>query len=212
MGKLPVIKKKIEKKKKEISKLKMQIIKSKKIKRLKRKEKLIKLGSLFFILDLLEEKQDLILGFLLEYKQLNNFEKEKLLLIGKEILLNKKNKKYSEDIREKKLTLHKMIKKSALLEKLKIHLEDPNIILGYLNTYKEKIKNNKEKYEKIGIELLKDNNEIISDEQKLKILKISLENKINITKILKEKYNKDIHNLKINEYLEIIELLKKGIL
>lgn len=213
MGKLSVIQKQIEKKKESIIKLKMSIRKENTKKRLNRKKKLISLGSLFYVLDLLEESQEIMLGFLLMYKELTPLEKENYLSIGAELLENRKKEDYSKDIEKRKILFYKMIKKSALLEKLKIYMEDPKIILGFLSTYQEKSLDEKKKYEEIGKEMLniKKNidNRIISDKEKLEILRISIEKKINLTKILKEKYKKDIHSLKNNEYKEIINFINK---
>ena len=59
----------------------------------------------------------------------------------------------------------------------------------------------KEKLEKRGCELFIENNNqnresTISDEEKLKLLKFSIQHNIDITKILKEEYNCTIHSLK----------------
>ena len=102
---------------------------------------------------------------------------------------------------------YKMIRKSALLEKLKIHLDDPKMILGYLNTYKDKSNKDKEEYTQIGINIFNKVNKIITDEQKLEILRISTNKRINITKLLKEKYKKNIHLINESEYLEIINII-----
>lgn len=113
-----------------------EIYKENNEKRRERKKKLIKLGTLFFILDLLDEPQEIMLGFLKNYKDLSENEKEKYCEIGTEILATREQKKYPEAISEYKRMLHKMITKSSLLEKEKIHLENPNTILGFLNSYK----------------------------------------------------------------------------
>lgn len=207
MGKLNIIRNKIKRKKKDIINLKADIRKEKKENRIKRKEKLINLGTLFLILNLLEEEQNTMLGFLFKYKKLNLFEKEKFIEIGENILLNNSNKNYSKNLEKRKIMFYKMIKKSALLEKLKIHLDNPKMILGYLNTYKDKTEKDKEEYNQIGINIFNKINKIITDEQKLEILRISISNKINITKLLEEKYKKNIHLVNENEYLEIINII-----
>ena len=94
-----------------------------------------------------------------------------------------------------------MIRKAALLEKLKIQMEDPKIILGYLSYFKFLSEIEKEELEKRGCKLfIKDNNQnresTISDEEKLKLLKLSILHNIDLTKILKEEYNCTIHSLK----------------
>ncbi|MDQ9769335.1 hypothetical protein RFZ33_19975, partial [Acinetobacter baumannii] len=65
-----------------------------------------------------------------------------------------------------------------------------------------------EELEKRGYELfIKDNNQnresTISDEEKLKLLKLSILHNIDLTKILKEEYNCTIHSLKKSQ-LEIL--------
>lgn len=207
MGKLDIIRNKIERRKNEIINLKVNVRKERKKNRTRRKEKLINLGTLFLILNLLEEEQNTILGFLFKYKKLNLFEKEKFIESGENILLNNNKQNYSENLEERKIMFYKMIRKSALLEKLKIHLDDPKMILGYLNTYKDKSNKDKEEYTQIGINIFNKVNKIITDEQKLEILRISTNKRINITKLLKEKYKKNIHLINESEYLEIINII-----
>ena len=55
MGKLDIIRNKIERRKNEIINLKVNVRKERKKNRTRRKEKLINLGTLFLILNLLEE-------------------------------------------------------------------------------------------------------------------------------------------------------------
>ena len=171
-------------------------------KRQQRKIKLIKLGTLFSITDLLEESQEKMVAYLEKYLLLDDTKKKELLQIGSELLAEENEsfyEKYSEFSRKKILFL--MIRKAALLEKLKIQMEDPKIILGYLSYFKFLSEIEKEELEKRGYELFTKNNNqniesIISDEEKLKLLKLSIQHNINITKILKEEYNCTIHSLK----------------
>lgn len=171
-------------------------------KRQQRKIKLIKLGTLFSIADLLEESQEKMVAYLEKYLLLDDNKKKELVQIGSELLAEENEsfyEKYSEFSRKKILFL--MIRKAALLEKLKIQMEDPKIILGYLSHYKFLSRIEKEELEKRGYELFtKDNNKnresIISDEEKLKLLKLSILHNIDLTKILKEEYNCTIHSLK----------------
>ena len=171
-------------------------------KRQQRKIKLIKVGTLFSITDLLEESQEKMVAYLEKYLLLDDTKKKELLQIGSELLVKENEsfyEKYPEFSRKKILFL--MIRKAALLEKLKIQMEDPKIILGYLSYFKFLSEIEKEELEKRGYELFTKNNNqniesIISDEEKLKLLKLSIQHNINITKILKEEYNCTIHSLK----------------
>ena len=171
-------------------------------KRQQRKIKLIKVGTLFSITDLLEESQEKMVSYLEKYLLLDNTKKKELLQIGSK-LLAKENESFYEKHPEfsRKKILFLMIRKAALLEKFKIQMEDPKIILGYLSHYKFLSGIEKEELEKRGCELFtKDNNKnresIISDEEKLKLLKLSILHNIDLTKILKEEYNCTIHSLK----------------
>lgn len=171
-------------------------------KRQQRKIKLIKLGTLFSRVDLLEESQEKMVAYLEKYLLLDESKKKELLQIGSELLAEENEsfyEKYSEFSRKKILFL--MIRKAALLEKLKIQMEDPKIILGYLSQFKFLSEIEKEELEKRGCKLfIKNNNQnkenIISDEEKLKLLKLSIQHNINITRVLKEEYNCTIHSLK----------------
>lgn len=171
-------------------------------KRQQRKIKLIKLGTLFSIADLLEESQEKMVAYLEKYLLLDDSKKKEFFQVGSE-LLAKENESFYEKHPEfsRKKILFLMIRKAALLDKLKIQMEDPKIILGYLSHYKFLSGIEKEELEKRGCELFTKNNNqniesIISDEEKLKLLKFSIQHNIDITKILKEEYNCTIHSLK----------------
>ncbi|WP_302429359.1 hypothetical protein [Fusobacterium varium] len=209
MGKF-TIEKKIQRKKRELKKL---MSNKSKEKRKIRKEKLIKLGTLFFILDLLDEPQENILGYLSEYKNLPENIKYAFSEIGENILKNKDQKSYNDiDIQDRKYLFYRMIRKSALLEKLKLHLEDPNIIIGYLSHYKKVSEEDKKIFFEKGVKIFSDgrkNDIIISDEEKLNILRKSFVLKIDLTKFLKENYNLNIHEIKKSQYEKILENLKK---
>ena len=87
MGEIdPKERQKILKKKREIRNLRKQQKRENNRKRKERKIKLIKLGTLFRILNLLDEKQEVMLGFLEKYLKLTITEKEKLRVIGDKIL------------------------------------------------------------------------------------------------------------------------------
>ena len=132
MGEIdPKEKQKILKKKREIRNLRKQQKRENNRKRKERKIKLIKLGTLFRILNLLDEKQEVMLGFLEKYLKLTITEKEKLRIVGDKILSENKLKSYDDDLNDRKKMFYLMIRKAALLEKLNIHLEDPRIILGF---------------------------------------------------------------------------------
>ena len=213
MGEIdPKEKKKILKKKKEIRNLRKQQKRENNRKRKERKIKLIKLGTLFCILNLLDEKQEVMLGFLEKYLKLTITEKEKLRVIGDKILSENKLKSY-DDLNDRKKMFYLMIRKAALLEKLNIHLEDPRIILGFLDKYKDLTKEEKLKLEERGKELFTPSekktlgtteNEEATDKQKVEVLVYLQNKKIDSTKFLKERYNTSIHGLKRLQAEEIL--------
>lgn len=180
MGEIdPKERQKILKKKREIRNLRKQQKRENNRKRKERKIKLIKLGTLFRILNLLDEKQEVMLGFLEKYLKLTITEKEKLRVIGDKILSENKLKSYDDDLNDRKKMFYLMIRKAALLEKLNIHLEDPRIILGFINKYKDLTKDEKIKLEGRGKELFTPSekktlgtteNEEATDKQKVEVL------------------------------------------
>lgn len=214
MGEIdPKEKKKILKKKREIRNLRKQQKRENNRKRKERKIKLIKLGTLFRILNLLDEKQEIMLGFLERYLKLTMVEKEKLRIVGDKILNENKLKSYDDDLNDRKKMFYLMIRKAALLEKLNIHLEDPRIILGFLNKYKDLTKEEKLKLEERGKELFAPSekktlgtteNEEATDKQKVEVLIYLQNKKIDSTKFLKERYNTSIHGLKRIQAEEIL--------
>ena len=204
---------KILKKKREIRNLRKKQKRENAKKRKERKIKLIKLGTLFRILNLLDEKQEIMLGFLERYLKLTIAEKEKLRVIGDKILSENKLKSYDDDLNDRKKMFYLMIRKAALLEKLNIHLEDPRIILGFLNKYKDLTKEEKLKLEERGKELFTPSekktlgtteNEEATDKQKVEVLVYLQNKKIDSTKFLKERYNTSIHGLKRLQAEEIL--------
>lgn len=204
---------KILKKKREIRNLRKKQKRENAKKRKERKIKLIKLGTLFRILDLLDEKQEIMLGFLERYLKLTMVEKEKLRVIGDKILSENKLKSYDDDLNDRKKMFYLMIRKAALLEKLNIHLEDPRIILGFLNKYKDLTKDEKLKLEERGKELFTPSekktlgtteNEEATDKQKVEVLVYLQNKKIDSIKFLKERYNTSIHGLKRLQAEEIL--------
>ena len=206
---------KILKKKREIRNLRKKQKRENAKKRKERKIKLIKLGTLFRILDLLDEKQEIMLGFLERYLKLTIPEKEKLRVIGDKILSENKFKNYDDDLNDRKKMFYLMIRKAALLEKLNIHLEDPRIILGFLNKYKDLTKDEKLKLEERGKELFTPSekktlgtteNEEATDKQKVEVLVYLQNKKIDSTKFLKERYNTSIHGLKRIQAEEILKV------
>lgn len=215
MGEIdPKEKKKILKKKREIRNLRKQQKRENNRKRKERKIKLIKLGTLFRILNLLDEKQEIMLGFLERYLKLTVPEKEKLRIVGDKILNENKLKRYDDDLNDRKKMFYLMIRKAALLEKLNIHLEDPRIILGFLNKYKDLTKEEKLKLEERGKELFAPSekktlgtteNEEATDKQKVEVLIYLQNKKIDSTKFLKERYNTSIHGIKRFQAEEILK-------
>lgn len=198
----------------KIIKTKRQIKKLAIKKRQERKIHLIQLGTLFNIMDLLDESQEVILGFLEKYKKLSYQQKQEYFLIGEKILSEREAKTYDNDLDERKKMFFLMIRKAALLEKLKIHLEDSKIILGYLNTFSQLSLEEKKSLEERGKEIfinkpIKD--PIISDEEKMKLLKESIIKNINITKLLKDEFNTTIHNIKKSQLVLIEEKMKSRI-
>ena len=164
-------------------------------------------------LNLLDEKQEIMLGFLERYLKLTMVEKEKLRVIGDKILSENKLKSYDDDLNDRKKMFYLMIRKAALLEKLNIHLEDPRIILGFLNKYKDLTKDEKLKLEERGKELFTPSekktlgtteNEEATDKQKVEVLVYLQNKKIDSTKFLKERYNTSIHGLKRLQAEEIL--------
>ena len=214
MGEIdPKERQKILKKKREIRNLRKQQKRENARKRKERKIKLIKLGTLFRILNLLDEKQEVMLRFLERYLKLTIPEKEKLRVIGDKILSENKLKNYDDDLNDRKKMFYLMIRKAALLEKLNIHLEDPRIILGFLNKYKDLTKEEKLKLEDRGKELFTPSekktlgtteNEEATDKQKVEVLVYLQNKKIDSTKFLKERYNTSIHGLKRLQAEEIL--------
>ena len=209
MGKRTIksISNKIIKTKRQIKKLAIK-------KRQERKLHLIQLGTLFNIMDLLDESQEVILGFLERYKKLSYQQKQEYFLIGERILSEREAKNYDNDLDERKKMFFLMIRKAALLEKLKIHLEDSKIILGYLNTFSELSSEEKKFLKERGKELFINKpirDTIISDEEKMKILKESIIKNINITKLLKDEFNTTIHNIKTSQLALIEEKMKSRI-
>lgn len=219
MGEIdPKERQKILKKKRKIRNLRKQQKRENNRKRKERKIKLIKLGTLFRILNLLDEKQEVMLGFLEKYLKLTITEKEKLRVIGDKILSeNKLNenklKSYDDDLNDRKKMFYLMIRKAALLEKLNIHLEDPRIILGFLNKYKDLTKEEKLKLEERGKKLFTPSekktlgtteNEEATNKQKVEVLVYLQNKKIDSTKFLKERYNTSIHGLKRIQAEEIL--------
>lgn len=216
MGEIdPKERQKILKKKREIRNLRKQQKRENNRKRKERKIKLIKLGTLFRILNLLDEKQEVMLGFLERYLKLTIPEKEKLRVVGDKILSENKLKSYDDDLNDRKKMFYLMIRKAALLEKLNIHLEDPRIILGFLNKYKDLTKEEKLKLEERGKELFTPSekktlgtteNEEATDKQKVEVLIYLKNKKIDSTKFLKERYNTSIHGLKRIQAEEILKV------
>lgn len=216
MGEIdPKERQKILKKKREIRNLRKQQKRENNRKRKERKIKLIKLGTLFRILNLLDEKQEVMLGFLERYLKLTIPEKEKLRVVGDKILSENKLKNYDDDLNNRKKMFYLMIRKAALLEKLNIHLEDPKIILGFLNKYKDLTKDEKLKLEERGKELFTPSekktlgtteNEEATDKQKVEVLIYLKNKKIDSTKFLKERYNTSIHGLKRIQAEEILKV------
>ncbi|WP_349764081.1 hypothetical protein [Fusobacterium sp. SYSU M8D902] len=161
-----------------------------------RKKKLIQLGTLFAICNLLEEKQETILGFLQDYQN-----KEEYTKLGEQILKNKPVYSLPDDFLERKKYFYKIIRKSALLEKLKLHLENPNTILGYLSKYKFLTKDNIDSYTLTGQQIFKKN--YLTDLEKIEVLRLFMNNNLDFRKYLKEKYNTNIENLNYIIYLQI---------
>lgn len=210
MGKF-IIKEKINRKKRELKKLRKKEIKDK---RQKRKIKLIKLGTLFLITNLLDETQEKIVGYLEKFLYLSIVDRNKLILTGEKILEKKEKIEYEmEDISKRKNMFFKMIRKGALVEKLKIHMEDPKILLGYISSYKNLSMEEKKALEERGKIILsaenkKLDNQVISEKEKIDLLKKSFLMKIDLTKLLKENYNLTIHEVKKNQINEIMKKIE----
>ncbi|MGL5855743.1 conjugal transfer protein TraD [Cetobacterium sp.] len=109
------------------------------LKRKKRAKKLIKLGTLFEIENLVKEDKNLLLGYLMEFQLISEIEKDKLKIQGNRQIEESRLEKIEsleilegKSYLEKKKRLHELITVGALFEKVKIHKEDPRILLGYL--------------------------------------------------------------------------------
>lgn len=195
---------------KKIIKAKNRIRKLRYEKRQERKIHLIKLGTLFKILNLLNESQEVMLGFLEKYKELSYIQKQEYFLVGEKILNERISETYDDDLDNRRRMFYLMIRKAALLEKLKIHLEDSKIILGYLNTFSQLSEKDKKLLKERGEKLFSKStiDPIISDEEKLILLKKSIEKNINITKLLKNEFNTTIHLVKKSQFPLIMEKIK----
>lgn len=195
---------------KKIGTLKQKIRRLNYEKRQHRKIHLIELGTLFKILGLLNESQEVILGFLEKYKDLSYLEKQEYYLIGEKILSERSKESYDEDTESRRRMFFLMIRKAALLEKLKIHLEDSKILLGYLNTFSKISSQEKRSLEERGRKLFKPAliDPIISDKEKLELLKKSMIYNIDLTKILREEFNTTIHTIKRSQLILIEDKLK----
>lgn len=137
MNKLERIKKKIKENEHKSKRLESSL------KRKKRAKKLIKLGTLFEIENLVKEDKNLLLGYLMEFQLISKIEKDKLKIRGnRQIEESRLEKIESLEILEgrsyleKKKRLHELITVGALFEKVKTHKEDPRILLGYLTQLK----------------------------------------------------------------------------
>lgn len=188
----------------EIKKYRLKIKKLKfetnKEKRKLRKKYLIKLGVLFLILELLEEEQEKILGYIK-----SEFDKKKYYeYYYQGEVLSKKIKK-SKPV-DKKI-IWKMIRKAALLEKMRIDGENPRVLFGFLSRYLDYSEEDKNVFYKIG-ERIFQKKKLVTDEMKLSLLKISLEKRINLEMILKN-YKKNIHNLDYVTYTQILDKIKR---
>lgn len=166
-------------------KKRQRLRKLKKEQRKIRKNKLIKLGTLFLVTELLEESQDTMLGFLKDFQP-----KDEYLEEGEKFLKNRESISYPKYYDDKRKLFYKMIRKSALLEKLNIHNDNPNTILGYLLKYKGLEKEQLEKYNLVGKKLFKVNpGKRASDEEKIELLRLCIKKGIDLNKLLREKYN-----------------------
>ena len=133
MKKLERIKKKIKENEHKSKSLESSL------KRKKRAKKLIKLGTLFEIESLVHEDKNLLLGYLMEFQLNDEIAKEKLKINGNRKIEETRLEKIEslevlegKSYLEKKKRLHELITVGALFEKVKIHKEDPRILLGYL--------------------------------------------------------------------------------
>lgn len=173
-------------------KKRQRLRKLKKEQRKIRKNKLIKLGTLFLVSELLEESQDTMLGFLKDFQP-----KDEYLEEGEKFLKNRESISYPEYYDDKRKLFYKMIRKSALLEKLNIHNDNPNTILGYLLKYKGLEKEQLEEYNLAGKELFKVTpGKRASDEEKIELLRLCIKKGIDLNKLLREKYDGiSIHNI-----------------
>lgn len=151
MKKLERIKKKIKENEHKCKRLESSL------KRKKRAKKLIKLGTLFEIENLVKEDKNLLLGYLMEFQLISEIEKEKLKIHGNEQIEKSRLEKIEsleileqKSYLEKKKRLHELITVGALFEKVKIHKEDPRILLGYLIQLKNVSSEKRNKLKQLG--------------------------------------------------------------
>lgn len=151
MKKLERIKKKIKENEHKSKRLESSL------KRKKRAKKLIKLGTLFEIENLVKEDKNLLLGYLMEFQLISEIEKNKLKIQGnRQIEESRLEKIESLEILEgrsyleKKKRLHELITVGALFEKVKINKEDPRILLGYLIQLKTISSEKRNKLKQLG--------------------------------------------------------------
>lgn len=105
---------KIEKLEKKIKRYQIEMRKNanreKNLKRKARVHKLIQKGALFEILNLLEENQETLLGYLSKFNSLNSEEKKNYFNIGKNIFEERKRKKEIDLEKNNGITTSQIIK------------------------------------------------------------------------------------------------------
>lgn len=161
--------------------------------------------------------------------------KRKIEEINKKIIKIKKNnetnnkilsrinslEKITENIKKKKERVHKLIKLGALFEILGIDQEKHEVLLGFLDNYKNLLPEEKIKFYNNGKEIFikrKEEKEIKkkwspSKNEILYLLQISMENKALrdcVSEIYKRYKKKTFEELTKNEYDTLLQYYKKG--
>lgn len=205
MKKLERIKKKIKENEHKSKRLESSL------KRKKRAKKLIKLGTLFEIENLVKEDKNLLLGYLMEFQLISEIEKDKLKIRGNRQIEESRLEKIESleilEVRsylEKKKRLHELITVGALFEKVKIHKEDPRILLGYLIQLKHvssEKRNNLKQLGKKEFEKTQKARTAPTKEEILDLFKLYMINSKDLMQEIWEKYQtRNLNSLTFSQY------------
>ena len=181
------------------------------LKRKKRAKKLIKLGTLFEIESLVHEDKNLLLGYLMEFQLNDEIAKEKLKINGNRKIEETRLEKIEslealegKCYLEKKKRLYELITVGALFEKVKIHKENPRILLGYLIQLKNVSSEKRNELKQLGkIEFEKTQKSRISPtkDEILVLFKLYMINSKDLMQEIWEKYQtRNLNSLTFSQY------------